>query len=333
MGPAPKREAWRPNVEKLLVTRVDSLIGANAVAVMSDRIEVIGAAAPVISSRAPAERAADFADSLVETTLRDRPNIVLHSGSTSWSSWDGVGIAGVRSPSRDELPDDGESLLALASACREVQARLVVVTSDAVFCGPRMFHEEGGRSFARTTAAKRQAAWETTLCEAGALVLRTHVYGWMPDGGVSNYAERMVHALTAELPCRVDARRHATPILATDFVGLALEACRAGLTGLYHLTGAERTSPFRFAAELAATLGVPGCNVRLDAVEDKNATFRSDETSLNVTAIRRRLQRPLPLLREGLTRFAQQAFNGYRDRFRRPIASSTSAEATNLQAA
>mgnify|MGYP003400082932 CR=1 FL=1 len=51
---------------------------------------------------------------------------------------------------------------------------------------------------------------------AGALVVRSHVYGWCPGAFGMNYAERMFHELTGELPCPVDAVRHATPILATD---------------------------------------------------------------------------------------------------------------------
>jgi dTDP-4-dehydrorhamnose reductase len=145
----------------------------------------------------------------------------------------------------------------------------------------------------------------------------------MPGGGATNYAERMFHSLTAELPCRVDARRHATPILATDFAQFAYAAHRRQLCGLYHLAGAERTSPHRFAAELAATLGVPGKNVRLVQADEKNAAVRLDETSLNIGALRERLTTALPMLREGLGRFVDQGFNGYRDRL--PTAASQSA--------
>jgi hypothetical protein len=39
-----------------------------------------------------------------------------------------------------------------------------------------------------------------------------------------------------------------------------------------------------------------------------------DETSLNTYRARRELEVPLPLLREGLARFVEQATNGFRDR-------------------
>jgi dTDP-4-dehydrorhamnose reductase len=285
-----------------LITRADSLIGANAVVVLADRCDVSTAAASATAAQTAAQ------------ILQERPNWVLHAGPAAWSSWDLQGVDGARCDVRRESAGELPYLSAVAEACRAVEARLTVATSDAMFRGPRMFHEEHGPSRSAAPFAKAQFVLEDMLRQSGALVLRTHAYGWMPTGGSTNYAERMFHALTSELPCRVDARRHATPILAADFVRIAHEAHRAGLSGVYHLAGAERTSPYRFAAELAAALGVPGCNVRLTTDDAAAAAARLEETSLNVGSIRRRLDCPLPMLREGLARFVEQAFGGFRDR-------------------
>lgn len=301
-------------MEKLLVTRTDTLIGANAVAAPPagcERVEV-GETGTAYGFRS-AETLYEGTNELCETIRRERPQMVLHAGAISWSNWDVAGTDGARIDARCDVRREAKLLTALAQTCQEVGARLIVAATDAIFCGPRMFHGEDGRSFAGTPAAKAARQIEQVLFDTQALVLRGHVYGWMPAAGATNYAERMFHALTAELPYRVDARRHASPILATDFVQLACDAARGGLFGLFNLTGAERTSPFRFAAELAAALGVPGCNVRLESVASTGGPYR-DETSLAVGLIRDQLQRPLPMLREGLARFVDQAFNGYRER-------------------
>ncbi|MGC3968581.1 MAG: sugar nucleotide-binding protein [Pirellulales bacterium] len=144
-----------------------------------------------------------------------------------------------------------------------------------------------------------------------------------------NYAERMFHELTGEMPCPVDAVRHATPILATDLAERIGDAYRHNLSGLLHITGAERTSPYRFAAELAAALGVPGRFVQLTAAPERGSRVNLEETSLNTTAFRRVTKRPLPMLREGLARFTEQAFNGYRQR----IGAATSPMSLAMQAA
>jgi len=288
-------------VEKLLVTRADTLIGANAVA------------APPAGMEACESTGIDDVAAWCETIRRERPALVLHAGPTSWSAWDVNGTDGVRVDARCDIRRETNLLNELGRACGDAGARLVVASTDAIFVGPRMFHAEDGRSWSVSPTAKAARQIEAAACAAGALVLRGHVYGWMPAGGAANYAERMFHALTSELPFRVDARRHASPILATDFVQTAGAAARRNLTGLYNLSGAERTSPFRFAAELAAALGVPGCNVRLESTAAQSGPYR-DETSLNVGLLRDRLDRALPLLREGLARFVDQAFNGYRER-------------------
>jgi dTDP-4-dehydrorhamnose reductase len=320
-------------VEKLLVTRPDTLIGANTAAVLADRMDVIAPDAPVLTETANSQSADGEAAWIAEAIRRERPTLVVHSGPTAWSGWDVSGTDGVRVDARCNPTVEASFIAAAAAACRDVGAKLIVATTDAVFSGPRMFHAEEGQSWAATAFAKTARAVEQGLNDGQTLVLRGHVYGWMPQGGATNYAERMFHALTAELPYRVDARRHASPILATDFVRLAYEAYRAGLTGLWNVSGAERTSPHRFAAELAAALGVPGCNVRLEALPGAERRLYLDETSLNVGAIRKRLNRPLPMLREGLTRFVDEAFNGYRDRWNAGNANANNAVVLQAQAA
>lgn len=301
-------------MDKLLVTRTDTLIGANAVAAPPAGWERGDASeSPAVLGYRSAEAMYDGTTEFCDVIRRERPQMVLHAGPVSWSNWDVAGSDGVRIDARCDVRRETKLLISLAETCAEVGTRLVVATTDALFAGPRMFHGEDGQSFAATPSARAARQIERTLFETQALVLRGHVYGWMPAGGATNYAERMFHALTAELPYKVDARRHASPILATDFVQLACDATAAGMYGLFNLTGAERTSPFRFAAELASALGVPGCNVRLESVESTSGPYR-DETSLAVGLIRDQLKRPLPMLREGLARFVDQAFNGYRDR-------------------
>ena len=108
----------------------------------------------------------------------------------------------------------------------------------------------------------------------------------------------------------VDGQRYATPILAADLAELLLRAAERNLNGLYHLSGAERTNPFRLASELAAILGLsmprnPG--VHLTPPTDNGWLL---ETSLDSRRARRALGMPLPMLREGLERFAQQQAAG-----------------------
>jgi dTDP-4-dehydrorhamnose reductase len=161
---------------------------------------------------------------------------------------------------------------------------------------------------------------ESSLREAATLLIRTHVYGWSKADGGATSAERMFRELTGETDCPVDAVRHATPILASDLAECLWAAYRAGLTGTYHVAGAERTSPYRFAAEMASAFGTPGRFVQLTSRTAASRRPYMDETSLNTLSFRRAVEAPLPMLREGLARFAAQAFNGYRAGLETPAA-------------
>lgn len=286
-------------MDKLLVTRPETLIGAAALATLGPRLNIVGGHAP-------------DAGSLRNTVLDAAPQLVVHTGPFSVAGWD---VGGLGLPSLTNQIGGAAELdlaLQLAATCREVNAKLIVVVTDGMFAGPHMFHNENARPNAVGPFARHAATIERKLVGSGALVVRSHAYGWCPGAFGMNYAERMFHELTGELPCPVDAVRHATPILATDLAERLYEAYRLGLSGLMHITGAERTSPYRFAAELAAALGVPGRFVQLTAKPESGSRINVEETTLNTMAFRRATKRPLPMLREGLARFAEQAFNGYR---------------------
>jgi len=69
----------------------------------------------------------------------------------------------------------------------------------------------------------------------------------------------------------------------------------------------------RFAAELAAAFGIRHFRPDLDRRPLRRPLV---ETALDCRRAQRDLGRPMPLLREGLARFAAQAANGYRARLR-----------------
>jgi dTDP-4-dehydrorhamnose reductase len=182
---------------------------------------------------------------------------------------------------------------------------LIALSSDVVFSGPKMFHDEAAATTSAHPAAAAVLQWEQTLLAGGALVARTCAYGWAPAGAQPGLVERIVHALRAGQPAPVDGQRFATPIFAADLAPLLLQAARRNLTGLYHLSGTERASTFRLANGLASLLGVS-----LSRTVDGQPCRPGDaswlvETSLGSRRARRALDLPLPMLAEGLGRFVE----------------------------
>ena len=297
--------------ETLLVTGVEGLVGANLALSLADRFEVLGlfesypVALPGCATLCWTP--ADSAD-WIDLIHRERPDWIVHCGPLACGSWDVP----------ESCPDgeqEARTCTLLAEVSQEVGSRLTVISTDAVFAGPRLFHDERAAATSRQPLAQAARQAEGALEATGAMVVRTHPYGWSPAGTPPGFAERVWEALIEGRSTRFDPDRHATPILATCLAELLWLAYRRGLQGRYHVAGAERVSAYRFAVELAAAFGLrSGDTLADEAPLDLDHSGHLGETSLSTRRARRELGRPMPMLREGLDRFAEQAADGYRAR-------------------
>ncbi|MGD9648916.1 MAG: sugar nucleotide-binding protein [Pirellulales bacterium] len=300
-------------MDKLLLVGADSMLGANLALAFEERFDTVGVAChlPSVSGCRQTIVADPLDPGVVARVFADqRPNWVILCGPTSRSSWE----AGADEQPANAIPVAKQ----LVAATAEQGAALAIISSDAVFAGPRLFHEEMSRSTADTPYARSGRALEDALAGTPALVVRTHAYGWAPCDHTPSYIESLVDRLTATPATAGDGVRYATPILATDLADLLATARAKQLRGLYHITGAERTNQNRFASELAGVLDLihrPTADPGTDATTSV-ASRPLAETSLNTRRARRALGLPMPLLREGLERLAAQRDNGYRARMR-----------------
>jgi dTDP-4-dehydrorhamnose reductase len=188
-----------------------------------------------------------------------------------------------------------------------------------------MFHDEcepaGDDVQAQQLRAVEQAALTLDPDGRRVLVVRTNAIGWSASG--ESLVERIWRSLVAREPLELEASSFATPIVASDLAELLLRCCRTRARGVFHIGGAERTSPFRFAQELARAAGFDHRLVRPGTQEtsDGEPVHGSCETSLGSRLVRRELDVSLPLLRESISRLVDQATNGYRDRLQHKVPS------------
>ncbi len=294
-------------MDKLLIVGIESLAGSNLALVLEDRFAVTGIARDgsvrlegidtVVVRR-------DDRPGLERQVADANPRWIVHCPLTAVSCWD-------LDPAMTSMVDESQAARWMAHWCADHDARFTVL--DAVFAGPRMFHMEDSAAEAAGVWADGARRIEAALKGTNALVVRSHVFGWSPQE--DSFAEQVWSACTDRRPMAVDGRRHATPLLITDLADVLVKAYHAELHGLLHVAGSERTSPFRFACELAAALGLPGPQTAVVAGCDTDALDRA-ETSLSSLRAQYELDLTLPLLREGMQRFAGQAENGWRDRLR-----------------
>jgi dTDP-4-dehydrorhamnose reductase len=300
-------------MERLLITGVDSVVGANLALALRDRWEVVGlyfhqpvelpGCRTLPCGATPAELSA--------AVRGETPAWTIHAGPLAISSWDSGTPAG--------LQREPAAVAALAEAVAHTGGTLHCIATDAVFAGPLMFHDESSARSGVSHLAAIAAQVEDALRPRAesVLVARTNAYGWSVTPRTAGFVERAWASIAAHATVNADAERHATPILASDLAELLLVAWQRRLRGVCHLAGAERASPARVVAELAALQGERAAlAMQAEQPRDGGKATAALETSLNTRRARRELGVPLPLLREGLARFADQAANGHRDLLR-----------------
>jgi dTDP-4-dehydrorhamnose reductase len=301
--------ADRCNRELLLITGVDELVGANLAVCLADRFDVVALPRRRFASPAGCRTVAcrfDRPADIAAVVRRHMPQWIIHCGPWSSSSWD---------PPAAPIDASAEAALcvALADAAQDVNARLTVLSTDAVFAGPWIFHDEQASPASDDPRSSAARCVESALRDTDALVVRTHAYGWSPPGAEPSWVEVLWHRLAEGGPLPLDPEPHATPILVSDLAELLDEAYRRRLTGLYHIAGSERVSMSRFAGQLALAFRLPPVP-KAQLASDPRPIL--PETSLDTRRARADLSCPMPMLAPGLDRFARQLQTGYRAKLR-----------------
>lgn len=301
-------------MDKVLVAGIDTIVGANLAAWLANRFQVVGLSWSDPISVAGCQTAVcdgNSTEAAHQWIASERPQWVVYCGISSQSTWN------IPQPALPR-PEAVHAAGSWARAAANFDADFTLISSDAVFTGPWMFHRESGTCFCDSTPARILRMIEKEVAEVcpTSLIVRTNVFGWSPNAQGPGLVETLIEALHDERPLGLDCMRHGTPILATDFVEVLERAYQSKLQGLFHLSGGERVSPFRFAYLLAEQFGLSASSlVAIEPSAESRKEFAAGETSLQTRRIRKVLEMPLPLIREGLGRLYDQSISGYRDRF------------------
>lgn len=300
-------------MDKILVAGIDTVIGANIAAWLANRYQVIGLSwdEPIAIAGCESSPCEHDAAAAHDWVASERPQWIVYCGPAANSCWEAKTPSALR-------PDAVAVAGAWAKGAEEFDCELAVISSDAAFTGPWMFHRENGTCFCESSPSRviRMIEKEVTEVCSSTLLVRTNIFGWGPTPETSGLVETILTAVREEQPLSLDCMRHATPILATDFVDVLERAYQQRLHGLFHLAGGERINPFRFACLLADQFGLSASSlVAVEANAEARRNFGAGETSLQTRRIRKVLEMPLPLIREGLARLYDQYVSGYRDRF------------------
>ena len=299
-------------MDKILVAGVNTVVGANLAEALSDQRPVVGVSLSSgvnlptceVESEIPRKPSA-----VLDLLKRVKPSRIVLCGIGADSCWD---------ESRRPQAADVAQAKSWIDAALAVGSHLTLISSDAVFTGPWMFHAENSHSVCSSSESEllRQVEEHASSTSADSLIVRTHAIGWQ-SGTNQGWLESLLADLERGSIGSVDFARHGTPMLATELAEVLKKSWESGLVGIHHIAGAERVSPREFATRLAAhfRFARPATPIAGSLV-DRSTGFGCGETSLQTRKIRRALGISMPLLDESLEKLYQQHVNGFRSRLR-----------------
>ena len=191
-------------------------------------------------------------------------DVLIYCGDTSASSWDsGFG----------NLTCDLNVVAKLVDAAQTQECQFVFLSSDAVFNGPWLFHDEYTSRCEKTAIARRIKKLEDIVLNySRGTVIRSNILGTSEDN--SSFLDELLDNVLSGKTCRVDATTFSSPILVGDFARITALVVRELPTGIVHVSGAERTTPWSFAIQLTSALGLPRTLIQ-PVINDHERTERS----------------------------------------------------------
>ncbi|MGD9853509.1 MAG: sugar nucleotide-binding protein [Planctomycetaceae bacterium] len=301
-------------MKRLLVVGAETVVGANLSAEALEHHQVVALTNESRVSIEGCEMLTATRDGLSpqEWLAEVRPDALVLCGPAARSAWDAATLSAIDDQAADRA---GE----WAAAARSCEAHFTYLSSDAVFTGPWMFHDEQSEAYCPSAGARQLRQAEQRVAEQcpRSLIVRSNVFGWSPTGTAPGWIDRILADLERRSLQGYDFFRHATPILATDLADILLRAIDENLSGLHHVAGAERVNPLQFAQRLADHFELPWLSVRRaeETLDEPVAAFGAGETSLQTKKIRKALCVAMPMLSEGLMRLRAQQVGGYCEQF------------------
>ena len=296
-------------MDTVLLIGAESTIGANLAATLASDHQVValGATRHVEISGCRGGHCDDRSPSTIQewiaTTTPDR---IVVCG-TDKSAWD--------TPEQGQIERETAAAEHWAQAAAARGCDLTVVSSNGVFTGPWMFHDEHSVSVCTSVTAQHLRRMEQrvlTYCPT-ALVVRTHAIGWSPFA--TGWLDSIVQQLETGTAPSLDFVRHSSPLPAHLLGDLLQQTWNASVRGICHMAGNERISPFSVACRIAALLNCDEPQVdSVDTLSSPPIGFGRGETSLIARRLREEVGIAPPALKLHLDEMLAQRVDGGRER-------------------
>lgn len=270
-------------MNRILIVGIDTVAGRSLAEQLSGTFNVTGLwfSTPTTVSGCAVARVKKTA---LNEYLVDAATIIF-CGAASQSSWN---------LSFGTFRPEEKWLTPCVLAAKAFGSRMVFVSSDAVFAGPWVFHDDDSMVHSEESSAQQLRGFESEVqALTDSLIVRTNI---VDSEGVVQQALR---AVENGRTVSVDACTYATPVAQDEFASSLVECLKAGMRGYVNIAGAERTSAFQLVTILATNLE---CDTR--RVVAKFSADQPVERSLRCLRLRNELNKRSSLLKDTVEHLA-----------------------------
>ena len=211
-----------------------------------------------------------------------------------------------------ELPGE------LAEVAAEMGARLLHISTDAVFDGQRGNYSEEDAPNPLSTYASSKLEGERRVLVANpeAAVARVNLHGWSISGKRS-LAEFFFYNLKAGKRVLGFTDVHFCPVLANDLAGVFSAMLQKGLKGIFHAVSSDSLTKYDFGLRIARKFGLDENLIEPASVEQARLkAARSLRLTLRTDKLSRALGIGLPGISTGIERLYTLYQQGYPQRLR-----------------
>ena len=212
----------------------------------------------------------------------------------------------------------------LAEECRKGGARLLHVSTDAVFDGQTGGYTEADSPNPLGTYAKTkyQAELAVAKTDPRAIIARVNLFGWSLMGSRS-LAEFFFNNLLEKNPVFGFTDIHFCPLLVNDIAHIFLKMLDGKLTGLYHVLSRDSMTKYDFGVAIAERFGLNSELITPKSVLDSGLRVtRSPNLILNVDKLIHDIGERTPTISTGIDKFYRLFQQGY-PQFMRKLRSGT----------
>lgn len=143
----------------------------------------------------------------------------------------------------------------IVNACKEINAKMVFISSDQVFDGKKKKYNEDDKINPLNTYGKQKMMAEQIIknnLKDWLIIRASTIYGWSPKR--DDFVSWVLDELQNEHEIQIFDDQYITPIFSDNFADILIRLLENNKTGIYHV-GEECLSKYEFVKKIAKVFG------------------------------------------------------------------------------